>query len=228
MDRPTNLMVVNSVLWFEEPLDLERARRVVRERLVERFPRFRQRVVEPSGVLGVPSWEDDPTFDLDRHLHHIALPAPGDRVALQELVGDLISAPLDRSKPLWDTYVVDGFGSGMALVTRMHHSIADGIALTRVLLSMTDEQPDAGIEPIGDGSSSRGHLDALARPVTMGAQLAEAAMNEGLELLTHPGPELRSLVERTVADARALIKLLLTHRPTGRPRSVASSVCGRR
>ena len=69
MDRPTNLMVVNALLWFDEPLDLERARAVVRERLVERFPRFRQRIVEPRLGLGAPSWEDDPDFDLDLHLH---------------------------------------------------------------------------------------------------------------------------------------------------------------
>src|SRR5581483_4201560 len=104
MDRPTNLMVVNSVLWFDGPLDLDRAREVVRERLVERFPRFRQRVIEPLGGLGLPRWEDDPNFELDRHIHHIALPAPGDRLALQELASDVISTPLDRSKPLWDMY----------------------------------------------------------------------------------------------------------------------------
>ena len=57
MDRPTNLMVVNSVLWFDEPMNLDRARDVIRERLVERFPRFRQRVVEPRLGVGVPSWE---------------------------------------------------------------------------------------------------------------------------------------------------------------------------
>jgi diacylglycerol O-acyltransferase / wax synthase len=113
MDRPTNLMVVNSVLWFEEPMDLERGREVVRERLVERFPRFRQRIVEPRGGLGLPYWEDDPNFDLDRHLHHIAVPAQGDRFALQELVGEIISTPMDRPKPLWDIYVIDGYDSGM-------------------------------------------------------------------------------------------------------------------
>ena len=210
MDRPTNLMVVNSVLWFDEPVDIERGKDIVRERLVERFPRFRQRIVEPRLGGGVPSWEDDPKFDFDRHIHHIALPAQGDRVALQELVGDLISTPLDRSKPLWDLYVIDGYGAGMALVWRMHHCIADGIALVRVLLSMTDEQPDAGIQPEGDGKPGSGRLDVLARPLTVGAQLAGATMHEGFTLLTHPRPELRGLASRTAADARALGKLLFT------------------
>lgn len=210
MDRPTNLMVVNSVLWFDEPIDLQRSKDVVHERLVDRFPRFRQRIVEPRLGVGLPSWEDDPNFDFDRHIHHVALPAPRNRVALQELVGDLISAPLDRSKPLWDMHFVDGYGAGGALVSRMHHCIADGIALARVLLSMTDAQPDAGIQPAAPSSSARGGLDALARPLTVGAHLTDAAMHEGFALLTHPRPELRSLVTRTAADARALDKLLLT------------------
>lgn len=130
MDRPTNRMVINAVLWFDEPLDPEAIRSVLRERIVERFPSFRQRAVE-HGALGGADWEDDPDFDLDLHLHHIALPAPGDRIALQELVGDLASTPLHRDKPLWDAYLVDGYGAGSALQLRMHHCIADGIALAR-------------------------------------------------------------------------------------------------
>jgi diacylglycerol O-acyltransferase / wax synthase len=209
MDRPTNLMVVNSVMWLEEPMDLERGRDVLRERLVERFPRFRQRIVEPRAGVGVPSWEDDPNFDLDRHIHHIAVPAPGDKTTLEQLVSDLISMPLDRSKPLWDTYVIDGYGTGTALITRMHHSIADGIALARVLLSMTDEQPDAGIAAAADGKVAR-RRRGVPGPVSVGAHLFEAAMHEGFELAAHPRPELRSLLGRTAADTRALGKLLLT------------------
>lgn len=210
MDRPTNLMVVNSVLWFEEPMDLDRGREVIRERLVERFPRFRQRIAEPRAGVGLPYWEDDPNFDLERHLHHVALPAPGDRAALEELVSDLISTPLDRSKPLWDIHVIDGYGSGMAQVTRMHHSIADGIALARVLLSMTDERPDAGIGEPADGRPARGRLAPVARPLAAGAHLVGATMHEGFDVLTHPASELRDLIGTTAEDSRALAKLLLT------------------
>ena len=78
-------------------------------------------------------------------MHHLALPAPGDAAALQELVGDLMTMPLDRSRPLWHMYMVDGFGDGAAMIIRMHHCIADGIALARVMLSLTDSEPDAGI-----------------------------------------------------------------------------------
>ena len=210
MDRPTNLMVVNALLWFDEPLDVDRAREVVRERLVERFPRFRQRVVEPRLGIGAPSWKDDPDFDLNLHLHRLALPAPGDDAALQELVADLMAAPLDRSKPLWHMYVIDGYGTGTAVLTRMHHCIADGIALTRVLLSLTDEQPDAGLAAPDEEPRSRGRADALVAPVRAGAHIAEAALHEGFELAAHPRSELPGLLGRLAADGQALAKLLLT------------------
>jgi WS/DGAT/MGAT family acyltransferase len=135
MDRPTNLMVINSVLWFDEPVDWNAYKEIVRERLVERFDRFRQRPVE--GITG-PHWEDV-ELDLDLHLHHVALPSPGDRRALQEFVSDRVATPLDRSRPLWDVYLIDGFGEGAAVLTRMHHCIADGIALARVMLTLTED-----------------------------------------------------------------------------------------
>src|SRR5206468_2104592 len=138
---PTNLMVVNGLMWFDGALDVDRAKAVVRERLVERFPRFRQRVCEPRLGLGAPSWQDHEALDLDLHVHRLALPAPGDTAALQALAADLMATPLDRTKPLWDMYVIEGYGEGTAILTRMHHCIADGIALTRVLLSLCDEQP---------------------------------------------------------------------------------------
>jgi diacylglycerol O-acyltransferase / wax synthase len=209
MDRPTNLMIVNALLWFEEPVDVERVREIVRSRLVEPFPRFRQVVTEPRLGVGMPSWEDDRRFDLDRHFHHLAVPAPGDKRALEELVSDLMVSPLDRRKPLWDWYLVDGFGGGMAMIARIHHCIADGIALSRVLLSLTDSHPDAGIAPQRDGAG-RGLLGSIAAPVKAGAQLAQAGVHEGIEILTHPTSELPALASRGTADAVTLAKLLLT------------------
>jgi hypothetical protein len=82
MDRPTNLMVINSVLWFDGPLDWAATQAVLRERMVDRFPRFRQRAVERRWGAA-PAWEDDPGFDLDLHVHRRGIPAPGDRGALQ-------------------------------------------------------------------------------------------------------------------------------------------------
>jgi diacylglycerol O-acyltransferase / wax synthase len=145
MDRPTNLMVINSVLLFDQPVDWERLKQITQHRLVDRYPKFRQRVVESRVPFRSPKWEDDPDFALEHHMHHLALPAPGDGAALQELIGDLMTMPLDRNRPLWHDYMVDGFGDGAALIVRMHHCIADGVALARVMLSLTDSEPGAGI-----------------------------------------------------------------------------------
>jgi len=100
MDRPTNLMVVNSVLWFDAPVDCERLRQVFLERVVGRFRRFRQRAVE-GVLLAGPHWEEDADFDPGLHFHHVALPAPHDRQALQDFVSDRIATPLERTLRTW-------------------------------------------------------------------------------------------------------------------------------
>ena len=217
MDRPTNLMVVNALMWLDEPLDVDRAREVLRTRLVERFPRFHMRIAEPPLGIGLPSWEDDPDFDLDLHLHRIALPSPGDKAALEELVGDLVAVPLPRSRPLWDVYVIDGYGQGTAVLSRMHHCIADGIALARVLLSLTDAEPRAGLVAPAAPDHRGGPLSALAGAGRAGAHAAEASVHEWLTLARHPEAEGGRLVDAATANGRALAKLLLTGTDTPSP-----------
>src|SRR5205807_1365274 len=87
MEDPTNLMMVTGVLFFEDRLDPQRLRHVLEERLLG-FPRFRQRVEEPPLGLGPPLWVSDDRFDLDAHLHRVALPEPGDKKRLEALVSD--------------------------------------------------------------------------------------------------------------------------------------------
>jgi WS/DGAT/MGAT family acyltransferase len=195
MDRPTNLMVVNSVMWFDDVLDRGDLRKVLQERLVDRFPRFRQRAVEDHGVW----WEDAVDFDLEAHLHDVELPAPAGRAELEDFVSRTVSAPLDHSRPLWDLYVVTPFqGAGSALFFRMHHAIADGIALARVLLSLTDDVESASVE-IDEPTEEHGSR-------LLGAD--DGLWHEAIGLATHP---LRSigLAQAAVADTTALAKLLL-------------------
>ncbi len=216
MDQPTNLMVITSAMWFDEPVDWDRVREVIRTRLVDRYPRFRQRVVEGRGPLTGPHWEDDPHFDLDLHLHHVALPAPGDQAALQDLLADQLAKPLDRSKPLWHFHLVDNYGDGSAIVGRIHHCIADGIALARVMLSLTDEAPDAGIaaEANGDGArgGGRGVVATLLAPargaISAARGVAGAVVHEAVEVVRDP-TELRDLAATARDDAAALAKVLL-------------------
>ena len=193
MDSPTNLMVVNSVLWFDEPIDEAALRSVLSERLVGRFRRFRQRAVEDHGSW----WEDDPDFDLARHLHHLELPPPRGRHELEAVVASYLTVPLNRSRPLWELYVLDGYYGGTALFFRMHHCIADGIALTRVLLSLTDDGDEyAGVAP-EEPTEHRGPLSGLV----------SGAVHEAVETITHPS-HLVALAATGVSDARALSKLL--------------------
>ena len=210
MDRPTNLMVINSVLWFDEPIDWPATQAILRKRLVEPFPRFRQIAVD--GRPGAtPAWEDDPRFDLALHVHRRGVPAPGDRRALQELVSDLVAAPLDRTKPLWDAYLLEGYGSGCALLVRMHHAIADGIALGRVLLSLTDSdgQPaEFAPDPRPEGGGVRASLASIARPASAAISATRAIAHEGVETLLHP-ERFDTLAHTVEADARVFAKFLL-------------------
>ncbi|HSS93829.1 MAG TPA: wax ester/triacylglycerol synthase family O-acyltransferase [Candidatus Dormibacteraeota bacterium] len=142
MEDPTNLMMVTGVLALEGPVDIKRLRLVLDRRL-QPFRRFHQRVVRPRSRGGMPHWEDDEHFEIENHLSHVALPAPADDTALREMVSDLMGTPLDFTKPLWHMHVIDGYKGGSVVLARIHHSIADGIALVRVMLSLTDETPNA-------------------------------------------------------------------------------------
>lgn len=149
MDRPTNRMMITSVAVLRGRVEPAAVERVIRERLLP-HPRFRQHV--EWSALGRPRWVEDPYFALSSHLHHVALPPPGDDAALRELVGDLMSAPLDRARPLWTTHLVDGYQGDSAIIMRVHHCVADGVALVRLLLSLTDHEaqasaPEAGAPP---------------------------------------------------------------------------------
>ena len=148
MDRPANLMVIDSVMWLDEPLDLERFRAVVQRRIIDRFPVFSQRIAPDTLPLLAPQWEDDPEFDLDHHLSTAVLPEPAGESELKAYVESVMQVPLDRAHPLWQMHVIEGYGGGAAVVSRFHHAIADGIALAQVLLSLTDEEPDGDLVPV--------------------------------------------------------------------------------
>jgi WS/DGAT/MGAT family acyltransferase len=140
LEEPTNLMMVTGVVVLGAPLDYARLRATIEDRLL-RFDRFRQRAVRPRLSMLTPYWEDDPCLDLGYHLRLAALPPPGDRAALQEAASLLASTQLDPSRPLWQFHLIEEYGAGSALICRFHHSIADGMALVHVLLSLTDPEP---------------------------------------------------------------------------------------
>lgn len=137
MDRPSNLMQIVGVMIFDGALDEARLRAAIEQRMLG-YARFRQVVCQQNGGY---AWRDDPDFDLDHHLRRAVLPGAGGQAELERFVADLASTPLNPSRPLWEMHLVDTSIGGQALVTRIHHSIADGIALVGVLLSMADDSP---------------------------------------------------------------------------------------
>ena len=145
MDRPTNLMVVTCVFWFDEPLNWDRVAAAFAERLVPAFPRFAQRVIEPPVTLGLvgPRWADVADFDASDHLHRVVLPAPGGDTELHTHVSAQADRPLDPGRPLWEAHLVDGFRNGSAILLRTHHAIADGTALVQALLTLADRPADS-------------------------------------------------------------------------------------
>jgi diacylglycerol O-acyltransferase len=110
---------------------------------LHRVPRYQQVVVMPPLNIGLPTWEDDPHFDIRRHVFRAALKPPGGEAELEALVGGIFSQLLDRSKPLWEIHVVHGLKDGRgALIWRLHHALADGVSGTRLLELLLDPTPE--------------------------------------------------------------------------------------
>ncbi len=149
---------------------------------LHRIPRYRQRVRQVPLELGRPVWVDDPHFNLAYHVRHTALPAPGGDDELHHLMGRLMSQPLDRYRPLWETWLVEGLaGDRWALLFKLHHSMVDGIAGVGLLEVLLDLEPDAPIpepepwEPEAEPSGAALVVDAWAGAVSDAASLAKRA-----------------------------------------------------
>src|SRR5256714_13778582 len=128
-ERDASHMHVGGVVVFEGPPPAQ-------EELVEHLssrmaqvPRYRQKLTEPPFELGRPFWIDDPSFNIDYHLRFTGLPAPGSLEQLRALVGRIFSQRLDRSKPLWEFWLVQGLEDNrFALISKTHHAMIDGVA----------------------------------------------------------------------------------------------------
>ena len=224
MDSATNLMVINGVMIFEEKLDFETLKTILEERFVARYDRFRQRIaVGPGGRL---YWEDDPHFDIRAHVRRYALPEPGDMATLQAVVSAVINEPLDRRKPLWRFMLLENVNGGCAILSRLHHCIADGIALIRVLLSMTGATPEESMQVLladpPDRARQRGPLADMfslaRRTVRLSEQIAKTALSETLQTIEnprHPVEVLQSAGLLSAVGAAILTKLLIL--PPDRP-----------
>ena len=120
------------------------------ERKLDLLPRYRQKAVRPFLNVGLPTWQYDPKFDIRRHIFHVTLDAPATDAQLRALTGRIFTSLLDRDKPLWEVYVVDGLAGGRsAIVTKVHHAMVDGVSGVGLLNVMFDPSPDAPPVPKG-------------------------------------------------------------------------------
>jgi diacylglycerol O-acyltransferase len=147
-------------------LELADLQYLIAERL-PLVPPFRWRLVEVPLGLDYGYWIDDPDFDLDFHVRELALPAPGNDQQLAEQVARIFARPLDRSRPLWELYLIQNYDGGKSVVmTKIHHAVIDGVSGAEILgalLDLTPEGRDVPPELTGPGDTEPGDLELLAR-----------------------------------------------------------------
>ena len=130
---------------------------------LDAVPRYRQRLAEPPLRMGKPYWVDDPAFNLAYHVRHTALPSPGGEEELRRLAGRIFAQRLDRSKPLWELWVVEGLDEGrFALINKTHHAVVDGVSGIDITTALFDLQP----------AGARGEQPAAGAVVGPAASLA--------------------------------------------------------
>jgi diacylglycerol O-acyltransferase / wax synthase len=185
MDRPANPMMIVAVWVLEGPVALDKVEKQVADGLMS-YRRYRQKVAYASaGVY----WRDDPNFDLSHHVRRVNLPGRGGKQALERFVGELASEPLDPNHPLWTVHIVEEYEGGAAVVFRMHHAIADGMALMGVTMALVDGPAQNGRRAqLADEDD--GWLQNLIAPVVAavnaGTQISTSALGAAFDLARHP------------------------------------------
>ncbi|HEU0190947.1 MAG TPA: wax ester/triacylglycerol synthase family O-acyltransferase [Mycobacterium sp.] len=205
LETPTQPLHVCSILELDASTmpggyDFRRLRDELALRITA-MPQFREKLADSPLNLDHPVWVEDRDFDIDHHLHRIGLPAPGGRVELSEICGHIASLPLDRSRPLWEMWVIeglrgeDGTGGRLAVMTKMHHAGMDGVTGANLMSQLCSPQADAPppdpVEGCGDASELEIVAGGLARFVSRPLHLVQVL------------PRTVSSVLNTVQRARA-------------------------
>lgn len=212
-EGPSSHMHVGGVLIFEgPPPKYHELLEQINSRL-HLVPRFRQKLAFPPYETGRPIWVDDPNFNLEYHVRHTALPEHGPEEQLKQLTGRIFSQQLDRTKPLWEVWLVQGLDqSQFALVSKTHHAMVDGISgvdLTAVLfdpdpvpkpIKGPEQQWVPHPEPTGAEMAIDGIRDRLKQPLAAAQRLINA--------VEHPRPALKRASESAEALAEVIWALL--------------------
>jgi WS/DGAT/MGAT family acyltransferase len=207
LENETAPMHVGAALLFDaKPLTLEHGgldiERITRYTLaaLETMPRYRQRLAWVPG-LGHPVWIDDDRFNINFHLRHTRLPLPGDERILKRLIGRLFSQRLDRSRPMWEFWIVEGIENDqIALVAKAHHCMIDGVAGVGLLEALLQMAPAA---------TEKEPKEWNPRPAPSGTQLLRGEVKhriDGLRKLSHFGPRIRENFGGVIGVLRSGIK----------------------
>jgi WS/DGAT/MGAT family acyltransferase len=162
-------------------------------------PRYRQKLAVPRFEMGRPFWVDDPSFNIDYHVRHTALPKPGSDDQLRQLVGRIFSQRLDRSKPLWEVWLVQGFEGGkFVVISKTHHALVDGVSGVDIATVLFDLQPVPPEAPEDDGwtaSPEPSDVDLVAEGVKGLVRTPVALAGRALGALSSPGRSLEQARE---------------------------------
>jgi len=221
VETRTAALHIASLAYFDGPAPRQQEVRAAIARKLPLAPRCRQRLVDVPLALGRPVWVDDRDFDLGRHVHRAAVPAPGGTEEVRGVVERILSEPLDHSAPLWEDWVLEGLaGNRWALVTKVHHAMVDGIAGTDLLTTLLDTSPEG--DPVPDDAWHPGPApdswalvsDAVRETLALRlTELRSLPQTAGAALggsVRHP----RAAVESVYAAARGLLGYVGNARPT--------------
>jgi diacylglycerol O-acyltransferase / wax synthase len=191
-------MHVGALVIFEGPPPARRDFAAHIESRLGLVPRYRQKLAFPPLEMGRPFWVDDPSFNLDYHVRHTALPRPGSDEELRQLVGRIFSQRLDRSKPLWEVWLIQGLEGGrFALISKTHHALVDGVAGVDIATVLFDLEPvPADLQAEEEWSPQREPSDAelVAEGIKGLVRTPVSIAGRALEALGSPG--------RSLADVR--------------------------
>jgi len=206
LEQPNALLHVAGLYTFEHPLHYEDLLRYVSDRL-DLIPRYTQRAVMVPLNLAHPTWEEDPEFDIHRHIVRHRLKGGHDDAAVAALCAKLFAEPLDRARPLWEMHLIEGYGHGCAVLAKTHHCMIDGASGVQLINLLMDPTPKpASIAPAPARArhkttlpgpllrAAEGLVDTARTQLTLGRQLAS--------MLTQPS--------RAFAEGRATVDALTT------------------
>ena len=212
-DKSNTHMHIGSLLVFAGPPPTTDDLREFIDGRIGLAPRFRQKLVMHPTDGGKPVWADDPSFSIEHHVRAVGLPSPGGDAELETAVGDIFSTRLDRSKPLWRMWKVDGLPDDQwALVMKMHHAMVDGlgaIELFAALLDITPEPREVDVAPWDPAEEPR-RRDVLAAQARRGARTARDLASSVGSLVRNPResvPRIYDLATGMVETAEAALPL---------------------